>query len=338
MISRGHRRGDHRGGTLAVIGGGRWGRVMVSVLGGMNIPFERVAVVTRSNADAVARQIASLPSEAATRFMILPSLDALLETGTLRAAVVANAAREHFATAHRLLDRGIDILVEKPLVLSTDEARTLLQTAVAGELCLVPGLQYRFCSYLEAFSKRLRVFGPWRSFSLEWADASGEVRYGEAKAYDASITVAEDVMPHVWTILHTVLGPQVFALQNDCKIAEGGRVAEFVVGARDGRGRVTLERDAPARRRVLAFEDEGGRSIQIDFTQEPGTITQGSKSETADPDWARRPRPLTLQFEHFFSCLESGRSPWADQQACLQSVEFTQQTAASMRSASATST
>ena len=183
---------------IAIIGGGRWGRVILSVLATSDLPLTRITVVTSHNAASVQKLVAQLASNRLIR--IVSTLDEIPA-----AAVIANAARSHGETAQRLVAQGAHLLIEKPVVLTSQEAQHLVALAREAMRVVLPGLSYRFCSYLHHFAQQIAAMESVSGFDLHWSDPVGEIRYGEHKPYDASITVADDVMPHIWTILSVIL-------------------------------------------------------------------------------------------------------------------------------------
>ena len=76
----------------------------------------------------------------------------------LPAALRTSAGRLDFElseTARNLIVRGAHLLIEKPVVLTLPEAQQLLSLARAARTILLPGLSYRFCSYLHNFARRI---------------------------------------------------------------------------------------------------------------------------------------------------------------------------------------
>lgn len=97
------------------------------------------------------------------------SLEALLEE--IEAAVVAVPTTDHASVALAALDRGVSLLIEKPLASTLDEADRILEAAERAGLLIATGHVERFNSALracEAFleeprfieSHRLAVFNP----------------------------------------------------------------------------------------------------------------------------------------------------------------------------------
>lgn len=315
--------------SLAVIGGGRWGRIIVSILATMDLAFDQVVIVTNINAENMQRLIRLLPSKASTPFTIVPSLNNLLTEHNVKAAIIVNDARQHFSTAARLLVSRIPTLIEKPLALSKTQAQTLLSNSINSGVCLLPGLQYRFCSYIHDFASHIKRFckKP-RSFSVIWSDQANEIRYGETKTYDSSIDVAQDVMPHIWSILFTIF-QQTAILFNSCQISNKGHYANFSI-TMDGiiPGHIVLERDATQRQRLIVIKFDKKNTLSMDFSTEPGSIFLNGKIISTNSEWDITQRPLIRQLNYFFSHMHDGATSAEDIHACLESVSFCEEASA----------
>jgi predicted dehydrogenase len=223
--------GGNRGGTLALVGGGRWARVIASVLSGLDTPFAHVLIVSRANAGFLAQ---NLPS---SRFEVVPTIDEALRRFRPNAAIIANAARAHVSNAERLIAASVPVLIEKPAALKEEEAARLLASAKRHGVCAMACLPLLHCSYLHRFIAQLAASGlsP-ENLTLEWEDAAGETRYGEPKRYDGGISVAQDVMPHAWAILSQVFGASIDAdAVRACGIVAGGRGATYALEVGGGR-------------------------------------------------------------------------------------------------------
>ncbi|MGD0628786.1 MAG: Gfo/Idh/MocA family oxidoreductase [Terracidiphilus sp.] len=88
---------------------------------------------------------------------VFSSVDDLLAADLdLDAATVAVPTVHHHAVASPLLEAGIDVLVEKPLAATLDEADDLLQRAAKGGRILQPGHLERFNPAVLAVEPKLR--------------------------------------------------------------------------------------------------------------------------------------------------------------------------------------
>lgn len=303
--------------TLAVIGGGRWARVIVSALANLESPFASTVVVSQSNA---ARLASALASSRTVRFAVVPTIGEALNRFHLGAAIIANAARAHAASAEQLIEAGVPVLIEKPAALTTTQAAHLLEMADANGVCVVPSLSFLHCSYLHRFGMMIAANKKkLRRLTLEWTDPASEVRHGERKSYDAGISVAQDLMPHVWSIIGLAVGTQAGHVEvGSCRIARGGCWASYRLEVHGVPCHVAVKRDAAARRRFLKAEMDCGEELAIDFTVEPGIIISGSTSFGGDPQWTERPGPLSGQIQDFFAA--RGRTAEPARQALLGSV------------------
>ncbi|WP_417735942.1 Gfo/Idh/MocA family protein [Rosistilla oblonga] len=72
-----------------------------------------------------------------------PSWEQALENEPLSAAVIASPAPMHIPMARGLADRGLDLLIEKPLSLKTDGISELLETVQQKKLRVGVGFVYR---------------------------------------------------------------------------------------------------------------------------------------------------------------------------------------------------
>ncbi len=312
--------------VLAVVGGGRWGRVIISVLTKMELPFERIVVVSESSSDTMIRFLEEQKCIACLPINLVSSLDELLVRYTVKAAVVTNAAHQHFDTSSRLINHGINVLIEKPLVLSVENAHILLEKAALKDVVIIPGLQYRFCSYIHSLREELhRLEKIPLSFIIEWSDQIGEVRYGEVKNYDTAINVAQDVMPHIWSILSTIFCQTQINIVS-CQTTRSGKCAEFSVEMEDGLpGQILLERDASQRRRLISVHFDSGEFLSMDFTNEPGVISCNNKIISTNSNWNNEPKPLDSQLQYFLSAINVGVILESDSVACINSVSFSEQ-------------
>jgi predicted dehydrogenase len=126
---------------VAVIGAGAFGKNHLRVYRELEEAGLGAALVAAVEPDA------ARAAETAGRYVIpvFASVDDLLRADLkLNAATVAVPTVHHHAVASVLLDAGLDLLVEKPLVATLAEADDLLARAAKGERILQPGHLERF--------------------------------------------------------------------------------------------------------------------------------------------------------------------------------------------------
>lgn len=78
------------------------------------------------------------------RPLLSQDLDSILSQHPFDLAVIATPPRTHAALAHKALDAGLHLVVEKPLTLDEAEARSLVDRAKALDRTLVIGFKWRY--------------------------------------------------------------------------------------------------------------------------------------------------------------------------------------------------
>ncbi|WP_136440604.1 Gfo/Idh/MocA family protein [Pacificoceanicola onchidii] len=160
---------------LCVIGAGSIGQRHIDVAGA-SAHVELVAVVEPA---ADLREML-----AGKGLPVVANLEAVPER--VRAAVVATPTPDHFGSAHRALERGWGVLVEKPICATLDEAKSLIEAAQAKRLPLITG-HHRRChpfaiearQALEQFGDLVGVQGLWSLrkhdsyYEADWRRAPG---------------------------------------------------------------------------------------------------------------------------------------------------------------------
>src|SRR6266545_2533838 len=224
---------------VAVIGGGRWGAVICSVLERVlpeNVPVWLVS--RRIPAERVPRR--------ARRIF---DVDALPDPDRTGAAIVATAPHDHAQTALRCLSAGWHVLVEKPFALELDDARAVVERAEELKRHLWVGLVYFFAPYLSVMKPYAAGKTHWR---LEWCEPDEEVRWGEPKSTPHHVNVIEDVFSHAWSILRAC------ALTDPLEIHRVEMIDPWSVRLQLAAGEASVElifdRHAGFRRRSVAIE------------------------------------------------------------------------------------
>jgi predicted dehydrogenase len=284
-------------GALAVVGGGRWARVYLAILAGMDLPFAKIVLISRHGGEKLAAALAKANAVRDGKFAQAPDLESALDTGPISAAIVVNAARLHADTARVLLARNIAVLVEKPAALTEKEASELA-AASAGGAVLHPALALVHCAYVWNFAAAIRDLGePVQSVRIDWCDPADERRYGEIKQFDASLGVVEDGGPHIVALLSCILGRQTANIES-VAIARGGFAVDLQGRWGDVALKIMLERQGAGRGRTVICKT-ASRDIRLDFASEPGTIALNGTTRSADPAWPHPQSPLALQILAF---------------------------------------
>jgi len=116
---------------VAVVGAGGWGKNHVRNFA--SEPSAALLYVCDREEGVRASMAATYPSTS-----VVADADAVLADDRVAAVVIATQAPSHFKLAEAALDAGKDVLVEKPLCLSSDEATALCRRAEeAGRILMV---------------------------------------------------------------------------------------------------------------------------------------------------------------------------------------------------------
>ncbi|MEO0085743.1 MAG: Gfo/Idh/MocA family oxidoreductase [candidate division WOR-3 bacterium] len=120
--------------SVAVIGVGRWGSNLVRTFNDLG--------VLRVVCDSSPRQLAGLKLEADVRRET--EISAVLRDPEVTGVVIATPAATHYDCARDALAAGKDVFVEKPLALTPEEGRELVELAEAGDRILMVGHILRY--------------------------------------------------------------------------------------------------------------------------------------------------------------------------------------------------
>jgi predicted dehydrogenase len=176
---------------VAVIGVGHMGRFhveKVSLLAAGGLAVELVAV-----ADRDAERAAQVAKRAGARHMA-DFRDLLSEVD---AVIVAVPTRGHFEVVGAALEAGCDVLVEKPIAASLDEARALLSLAQERERVLQVG-------HLEWYNAAMRAI---RGMALRPRFIEAH-RLGPFVERAADVDVVRDLMIHDLDIVQRLVGEE----------------------------------------------------------------------------------------------------------------------------------
>lgn len=301
---------------IAIIGGGRWARTIAVVLNEL-LP-SKVAILMHSpgNAGGLRDWVRKTGVSRVEIDNQWPRYDG---DGCPEAVIVTNAARSHFSATITALLAGVPTLVEKPFALTAADANLLIDMSGKLHVPLCAGHVLSFARYVQTFADNIASSGLVKRIDFTWSDSAMEIRHGEHKRYDPSISVIHDVFPHILSLLRIfTVDPVRF---NGATIERGGAKVRLDLQVDEFPCTVILERNAPRRRRIIQVET-AKESFELDFTVEPGRIRSGGHEETGDPDWGRTPSPLQSMLRSFLAIAAAGKgddtrlSPLLGLEAC----------------------
>ena len=294
---------------IAVIGGGRWARVVGEVLLSNFFPALQISFHSRSNFRGMARWLNKLAGSGdVTVTPDFPNFDAPDRS----VAIIANAASDHFAFGALCINQGVSTLVEKPFTNSLSTTRELIDLATVRKSPLAPALVFGFPRYINNYAHLIKQCREIYEVEILWSDKKSESRYGETKTYDLNLPIFWDCLPHCLSILRRVFIEGSINLL-ETKIADAETEAEILIQISNVICRIKLQRNGRERQRKISALTNLG-PIGLDFSDEPGTIEYQGVKSIADRDWEQSPRPLLSMLKTF---IENFQNPQSDSRFSL---------------------
>ncbi len=306
---------------VAVIGGGRWGRIICRVLHQLDAKVSQIHWVSqRNHQNAQAWIEESFPARATPpgiSLQLWDSWETMLEQIQPEIAIIANMPSEHYPLAKQLLQRDIHVLVEKPLAPRSEQVEELLNLAKQRNLVLGVGLEYTMASYLYYFKQlMLEHMSEAHRVIFHWHDQAQEQKWDTLKLPDMTTNVANDIIPHILSMLSVWFDMQEVEI-GDLQIAQGGDSVEMKIQYGSVPVQLSITRRAEQSCRKVEVFDSSGQRLCLDFTKEPGTIMWNSQELAPDPHWSTALRPLSAELALF--CEEvrerEGKLPFLAQNA-----------------------
>lgn len=286
---------------IAVFGGGRWARILIETISNVTSKNTTIYIFTKNNIETMSAWLKKKNFK--QKFCIYKDYDKL-NTLSLNASIIVNAARYHEATIKKNIMAGIPVLVEKPVTLSFSSTQKLVSLAAKKNTLFASAHIFLYNSYINYFSEIIKNSPKISSIIVNWSDPKSESRYGEKKHYDQSITVFQDCLPHILSIINKFTAYQ-FIKVNNVNILKGGSCVEINSTLDDVFLSVMLERNGKNRRRE--FEVVTNKKLKLDFTKEPGIIYEGNKKINTVEDWSIKKTPTSQMMLAFFNQIIFGK-------------------------------
>jgi predicted dehydrogenase len=296
---------------VALLGAGAMGRNHARVLQTM----EGIRLVAVADADPDAARAA------AGALGVRHAADAidLLDTESLHAVVIATPTTTHTALALSALDRGLAVLVEKPLAPTVDEALAILDKAHETGAPVAVGHVERHNPAVLELGRRLR--GGW--LSTVYAIASRRAGPFPARIRDVGVTV--DLATHDVDILSWIAGERPTRVYAETAQRLHATHEDLLYGTLHFPSGVTGMIDVnwltPAKRRQLTVVGEEGM-FELDYLTQRLTFTRSDTSRprlihgyasTFEGDVAvievDAVEPLAAELRDFIDAVRVGRRP-----------------------------
>lgn len=299
----------------AVVGAGAMGRHHVRILSAMaDVELGFVVDPDSERAGALAGPVGA---QAVGSIDDLPDLDI---------AVVATPTESHLDIASALMDRGISVLVEKPLALDVEQATALVERARSRGVTLAVG-------HVERFNPVVRFL---TGVSIQ----PRHIHFERLSPFTPRITssVISDLMVHDLDLACELMGSEpvrvqaatvsVFTELPDIATAilefPGGSIVSLSA-SRATQDKVRRIEISSADRYIVAdclHQDvQIKRETEVEFSEsEPNLYRQASVIEI--PYLDRSGEPLTLEVADFVRAVQEGSRPTVDGEAGLRAVRL----------------
>lgn len=291
---------DYAKTRIAVVGGGRWARVVLGVFLTNTKPSTVFTVHTKHFVSDM--QLWVIKNGLIDRVYVTDAEPDFVGS-KYKAAVVVNSVREHKNSAELAIAEKVPVLVEKPMALSFDETFKLIEGAQENATLLLPALVFLHARYIDNFIDHLGSVDDIQKVRFDWTDEIAEPRYGEIKSFDAATPIFKDVLPHLLAILSKIFKTQTFEFI-DCRVSRGGCCLEVIIFVSNLECCLMLERNSDQRRRKILIK--GQKDFELDFAVEPGTISIDSCTYSGDLCWNSSPGPLEKMIVEFLTQVELG--------------------------------
>jgi predicted dehydrogenase len=256
---------------------------------------------------------------------------AMVEEADLDALVIAAPTTAHVALALAAIERGIPVLVEKPLAGTVEEAMRIVAASRARGVRVQVGHVERFNPAVIELGRLLEA--GW--LSSVYAIASRRAGPFPARIRDVGVTV--DLATHDVDILSWIAGERPLRVYAETAQRIHGTHEDLLFGLlhfpSGARGMLDVNWLTPAKRRQLVVIGEEGM-FELDYLTQRLTFTKGA--DTAHPtliggfaptfegDVAELPvartEPLAAELDAFLGVVRSGDRPIVDVEDGLWAV------------------
>ena len=134
--------------SIIVVGGGRWATIIINELLLNFKGLKKIIVVTKIRIFLIIFQI-----KAKKKLKYESNLSFLKKEDKIKFAIIANKNKNHFSTSKLLIQRGLNILVEKPLVETASQYKILLSLSKTNNCKVFVSMPFIFLTTFIFLSK-----------------------------------------------------------------------------------------------------------------------------------------------------------------------------------------
>jgi predicted dehydrogenase len=246
----------------------------------------------------------------------LTTAEAFVDAG-LDAAVVSTPNRTHADLGVALLERGVHVLVEKPIAATVADARRMIDAAKANDRVLMVGQVERFNPAVEAVK---------RAIADEQVISIQITRVGPFPPRMGEVGVVIDLAVHDIDIIRHLTGSEVAEVQPQLARTRADREDTALLQFRMENGviaHITTNWVTPYKVRTLQVATQGkfvvADLITRQVTEYFGQAPDGSYQTRAVNSWPSE--PLKRELEAFAHAIRTGETPAVTGEDGLRNLE-----------------
>jgi predicted dehydrogenase len=290
--------------AVGIVGTGYLGRLHARIL--TEMPEAEVAGFVEPDDGIAADIIATLNIK---RFDTVASL-----AGEIDCAVVATPTTTHFEVARELLEAGCDVMVEKPITPTVDDARRLIDIANANNRILQVGHVERYNPAITAVAPILK--------NVLYVEAE---RLGVFVGRSLDIDVLLDLMIHDLNLVLSFLGQKVVDVRavGVAVMTEKVDITNVRIEFENGAvANLTASRVSQDRvRKIRFFSREAYISVDTKEQEVKGYRLSGKTVLPIDVIVTKK-EPLRAELEAFIECVRTRTRPLVSGEDGLAAVEL----------------
>ncbi|QHE83744.1 Gfo/Idh/MocA family oxidoreductase [Hydrogenophaga sp. BPS33] len=301
-----------------IVGGGRWGKVWSTVIAGARSNAQELVMAARTDPFAVRNWAAREPgcSELAVHESIAEAVASRPQTAL---AVVCSRPQDHLRDVLESIRCGLHVLVEKPMSTCSENARHMLTAARQARRRLAVGTEFAF---LPALHQCVHAWGLATRAGLEvrlvWHDVLSEARYGATKSRHAEVDALGDLLPHAFSIFHTLAPGNRFHLAHAHQTPDGNAGVIRLEGQRSGV--FTMDFDLASQERQRRVEMRVGTDrVVVDFQEKQSSMFVNQQPYALDPRLVPLNSTLRLEWGAFVASW-SASNQHADPDSFLEAL------------------
>ncbi len=283
---------------VAVIGGGRWSKIITGILAKSQYNVKKIHLISSSNFKNTVDWVKG--TDFYDKVSVSNDLNSIEKNKAIKAAFVINFPAYHYSTVKFLLEADKHVMVEKPFVFEAAQAKELVDLAQRKNLVLAVGLEFMMSDYLHRFKDTLSPCkDAIENVTFIWHDVFRSNRHGIYKLPDMTVNVFMDIFPHVQTVLSVLFNDQKMVF-DEIDIKDGGDSCQLRGLFGQLPVHISLSRTHPLASRRIEIATKDKNKYSLDFTKEPGKARVNGNDLPEDPHWQMAPGVLDLEVDSFF--------------------------------------